>query len=913
MATSKAVLVGNVTPEGEQILKTYLKQFLPEAKIEPLKSVGIKGTIRNRASRPDVALVILDESLYAVCQGVSDDIDKVLNMPKVHKYLNDDDLTQFLISRFGRLDGSIESVEIDSTPKDTVVISDEDTVVLGGSSATESFDSDNSSEKEARISELKDKLAQSEMLVKNLTAQLADSQNASDIAPFIDKIKELERQIAEKDAELQQQDSKNYADSDKLAQADKVLAEQESLKAELKTLKENCSEFEFELKKAKEEKDQVQADYDSLMAEVEDLRKASDNLEEVTASLQEMTERCALLESSNSDANVLQAKIEEQNNVISEFDKVKEELNQKELDVQNLQVDLDAKTSKVEELTTKLNDFSSLIDEKDAEIQKKQEEYDNLLAEKKQSDEQIETLYAQITDLKGKLSGLTLTLEEKSNEIANLEKTQTETNDTLTRLQDELDNNGGKDAEISDLQNVLAESKKTVTDLQNTINELNNTIAENEGTIDAYKHLEEKLKAENEKSTEALTKALQDNEELSANVEENKTTITSLETQVSDLQQELEEAKNNNDGALADKESELEQLRTDKCKLENEVTSLRDSLVESKADSDTIKQLNDDLLEERRKNARISSELEVLRKGSELVGSSDNIVEINRLKKEINELKIELENKPQLDSGVSADEFEALRAKAADMEVDLAVKDEEINEYKNGVFGQLANAAGLKLAYNVKVFTPERLNSKCVVVASGSVESSLSLYKNLKRTCTTVNNKSYLIIDLVTDTSIDMAFGITNIQSPLKWLTGEQPYQNFVADTQFANVKVLSTGLAYLNDLALLNVDWVKRIEEVQGQYDVVIFNVGCLNNFVAKILFNSFANIMTGHIIVKGSPINLRTVILLLTGFIDTKVLKNIFVSCVNFDTTSARPLYQKLTQKCQAQILKDADLLRL
>ena len=697
-----------------------------------------------------------------------------------------------------------------------------------------------------------------------------------------------------------------------MEQADKVLQERNDLKAEIKKLKEDYTDVDFKRKKAVEEKDALQKDYDSLQSEVTDLRETRDKLEEVTASLAEMTERCAALESANSDAGVLQSKIDEQKEALSGLDNIKNDLSEKELQIQNLQVDLDAKTKKVEDLTKKLNDLSSLIDEKEEEVQKKQEEIDGLLEEKKASDEQIASLYEQITELKTNLSDLQIALDKKSNEVAELEKEKLDANDTLSKLQDEVDTLGGKDSEINELQSILAESKKTIKDMQNTINELNDTIASQEGKIAAYEKRDELLKADKDKSTQALTDALKENEELTTAVEEGKEKISELETQVGDLQKQIADLGDANNDALASKDTELENLQNANKKLENEVSKLRESLVETKGDSDTIDQLNNDLLEERRKNARISAELEVLRSGSEMLSDSDNLVEINKLKKEIDELKAELNNKESQGSDVSDEDLQALRQKCADLEMELVEKAELVNEYQNGIFGQLANVALPKVAYDIKVIVPEKLTSKCVVTASGSVESNLTLYQNLKRTCTTVNNKSYLIVDLVTDTSIDMAFGITNIQSPIRWLTGEQPYQSFIADTKFNNVKVLSTGLAYMNDLSLLSVDWVQRINELQNQFDVVIFNVGCLNNFVAKILFGSFTKIMLGHIVVKATPINLRTVILTLTGYNDKRSLGNVIVSCANFDTTASKPLYQKLVSKCQAQILKDADILR-
>lgn len=868
------VLVGMIPPEAEHILKSYLTHFLPDAEIEPLKSVGIKGTMKLKAVRADVIMVILDESLYSACVGTVDDI---LKLDKVHKYLNDDGLTQYLISRFGKLDGGVTS---NSTPTESTLSSgyqtiteDEQPMTVATSNVAEPIETNDKSD--AKIVELQDKLAQSEMLVKNLTAQLKDSQNESDMVQLIDRIKDLEQALSEKDAEIQQLGSGIAVSTEGSGQLD---ADTATLRAELKQLREDCADLTFQRNKAESEKTFLQSEIDRVMSETADLRASRDKLEEVTKSLAEMTEKCAALESANSDANVLQSKIDEQTAALSDLDTIKADLNQKELDIQNLQVDLDAKTKKVEDLTVKLNDLSSLIDEKDIELQKKNDEITALQTAKEESDKQIGALNDQISELQANLNKLTVSLEQKSNEIATLEQENT---DTMNKLEAD-----------TKLQDVLADSKKTVQELQNTVNDLNTQIAIQEGKLTAYENRNAQLMADKEKNAEILAQAIKEKEDLSL--------------QVSELTKKAAQAE----GSV--QSSDYTELQNTNKKLENEIAQLKANLVDSQSGSEAVTQLNNELLEERRKNARISAELEVYRNGGDILAESDNLVEVNKLKKEIEELKEELNNKNESSADISSAELEELKQKCADMEVELLDKDNILDEYQNGIFGQLANVAMPKVAYDIKAIVPEKLTSKCVVVASGSVESNLALYQNLKRTCTTENNKNYIIVDLVTDTSIDMAFGITNIQSPIKWLTGEQPYQAFLADTKFRNVKVLSTGLAYINDLSLLVVDWVSRITELQKQADVVIFNVGCLNNFVAKILFSSFTRIMQGHIVVKATPINLRTIILTLTGFTDKRSLSNVLVSCVNFDTGSSKALYQKLVSKCQSQILKDADILR-
>lgn len=910
------VLVGGISPEGEHILNSYLNKFLPDAKVEPLKSVGIKGTMINKASRPDVLLVIIDESLWLACESVAGDI---LKLDKVHKYTNDDNLTQYLISRFGKLDDtdtvtdSKSLVDDSSSSSYATVEDDHESMIIEEQNETNNEDYEN------KISELQDKLAQSEMLVKNLTLQLADSKSATDIQPFIDKIKLLEATIAEKEAELQKNDSETYVNLGKVAKAEKVLAEMETLKAELQNTKETCLDLQHQTQVLTEEKEEIQSNYDKLQVEVEELRSTRDNLETLTTSLAEMTDRCAELEAQNSDTTLLQKKLEEVAGAYDELSGVKETLSQKELELENLRVDLDNKTKKIEDLKVKVNDFSSLLDEKDALLQDKEIELDTISKEKETleetSKEESAQLYEQISSLKENIVELQEKIEKKSLEIADLEKDRNDNNDKFNSLQEELDKLSEKDNEIEELNASLRDCRNTIEKLQHTITELSTNMAAKEGEIEAYKHRESAFQASIENNTKTLSETLEENDSLNDKIKELETEKEKLEGNISTLQESIEQVKKDYEDKVEQKENEIDDIRVEKQKLENEITTLRASVVESKADSDTIQQLNSELLEERRKAARMSSELEVLRNGNNLLSSGDNLVEINKLKKELADTKqkLELAESKDTSSVISNEELVALKQKCADLEIEMVDKTNMLEEYQNGIFGKLANIALPKVAFDIKVDVPQHLTSNCVAIASGSFESNFTMYQNLKRTCSATPDKKYIIVDLVSDTSIDMMFGIKQVNSPIPWLQGSQQFYSFLADTKYPNVKVLSTGLAYINELSFLTVDWVSRITELQNQADMIIFNVGCLNDFVAKVLFTSFCKIMKGHIVVKATPINLRTVILTLTGFKDKIVLNNVLVSCANFDTTQSKQLYQKLVQKCQAQILKDADVLKL
>ena len=251
-------------------------------------------------------------------------------------------------------------------------------------------------------------------------------------------------------------------------------------------------------------------------------------------------------------------------------------------------------------------------------------------------------------------------------------------------------------------------------------------------------------------------------------------------------------------------------------------------------------------------------------------------------------------------------ELAELRHRNADLEINLASKSKETS----GIFAQMEKLTVPKVAYNLKIKDLDTLylNHKFICVASGSTESNSSVYHLLRRTCMKNAKTKFLILDLVTETSIDRDFGIKKIEFPKDWLSGESDCKKYVAKTTLDNTCVISTGFSYLNDLALLNCNLEDKLKELDMLGAVIIVNVGCLNNLVSKILFNTLSEIMQTYVIAKATPINLRTVILSLTGL---PVTKNVEVECVDYDEKASQALYHRLVQKYSAKILQSDEVL--
>ena len=741
------VYAGGISPKGEYLLKRYLDKFAPNATIEPLKNVGIKGKMRNYGNRPDVMLIIIEESLYQVCVGF---VDNVLQLPKVHKYTTDDALERFLIERLGVLDEEssapssiLESSRVNADETDSMVVP---------------FEHVKTADKE--MQKLRDQLDQSELLISNLTSQLEEAKSGEGVSLFVQRIKSLEADLEIRNSELASLKNENFSLEEKGNKISDLQISIDELQKEINEEKKKSSALKFEQNKLISGNEVLTEQLKSLQLELETELESNRSLKSELKVLKDGAEDSDILKEQIQSMSGLQDEVTELTSVLSD-----------------VQLALENKTVDVEFLESKLKEKEVSIDALRLEIDSQKELFE------------------------GKIEKYCLDISTLNEEIRN--------------LQDELDQ--------------LKEDSVSAKSFND-------------------------LRIEKEDLSESLQVAEQEKELLSQKYEE---TLESLLN--SDVKVE---------------------------KLTNEILSFQAELEEVRKGELLVKSLNEELLAERRKTTQLNSRLEKLE-----YAERELLVTTEKLK-----------NVEQRD--VSSDEILRLRKRNAELEVQSLEQLETITDFSNGVFGQLANIALPKVICEAYVSVPSQKLDNFYCIASGSTESSASVYSVLRRSCDQLN-KRVLIVDLVTDSMIDSSFGVSQIKSPIDWITGaDESINAYVAQTKLSNVRVVSTGFSYLNDLSLLNIDWESRLNSLQKGYnaDIILINVGCIVNVVSKVLFNSFRTCMNSHLIVKATPINLRTVILHLAGF---KNRDNLTISCVDFDKATSAQFYQKLATKYNSQIL--------
>ena len=956
------ILVGGISEEGNRLLNMYIDKFLPNTTIEPLRPAGIKGRIKNHAKRPEVILVIIEDALYQMCVGVADE---VLALPKVHRYVDDEGLKQFLISKFGKLDDSedmgIQNKAVEtSSPlpiSDTVI----DTPQVTSHVVSDDFDSSFTVHDDETEKTLRAELSTKDMIIENLTRQIEEMSSDSDDEDYVilrKRIFELESELESKKKEIEDSANKSYTDLGKVARAEQILNDVEELKRNLNKAKEDISalthdkeQLALKLEEAQKIADASKSDVDRLKSVEEDFLSISKKNEELSEKYQDCIKNLESIERAKSD---LDAKVLELNQTIAKLqldlaDKGVLEVRVTELTEKNNKAketiaELESKVSNYKELSIRESnlsvDLNTVKEEKKVledkiesvkgELQAKEEEYAQLLEKfnsssdsVKSKEDLISSLNSQISSLKEEITTKESDIESLQSKVFGLEKDLNNKNTLIASASKTIES---LRQNVTETSQGVSESEQKIVDLQNSLSDSNNKVSDLTFELEnAKKELisvkDKKRAIEDELNNlkDSISTSSSELDSLSDSVSQKDDEIVRLTSELDSCKKQLEESEN----TLSAKDSEILSLSGKIRKLESEIGILKTSSQETNDEElkEFIKrneELESQITDLKRSIAKLESEKSSLSdKLREASDTSEKDAEVANLRIEVTRLQNDLKVKAeQVKSGVDPKrvkeleiELEASREKSAKLECDLMEMDDQMKEINENIFVRLSDYSLPKITFPLSVAMPLEPYERMYTFASGSAESCVSTYQLIKKIVSENPETKYLVVDLVTDTYIDRELGVRGITSPAMWLQGSDAVDKYLASTKFDNVKVISTALAYFNDLFLLNVDWKKRLSEIENLADVIILNVGSLDNCIHNILYNSFSSITKSNIIIKATPINLRTAYLHLSGIAP---LKNTQIYCVNIEEQS-KQLYQKLASKFPTQILRDTDILNL
>lgn len=449
-------------------------------------------------------------------------------------------------------------------------------------------------------------------------------------------------------------------------------------------------------------------------------------------------------------------------------------------------------------------------------------------------------------------------------------------------------------AENKELESKNKELEAKVTDLEAEIIKLNEQAQGVNHELQAKIDFAESKNTELEETKQSLEEQLKIVQDLSNHIndltEENATlnsTIEEMNAKEEDLASQITSMYDKlaiSDTQLANKDKEYEVLQTT-CEEQRAANKVL------QAELDATKESLD---AEKSNRVSLEGELNVLRINSEKQVASEE---------KVSELTTKLRDTQQ--------EVQSLMSyKSRCTELEIQIAEQKAKNTPSGVFASLGKMQALRSVFTSQLFSNISLNTDTICVAAGSSESVTETY-NLIRTSCQATRKRCLILDLSLDSYIDREFGCKSILSPVDWLAGKAPYTNFLAKTSLPNAMIISLGLAYVNDVALLSIDWQSKLNEIKDFADKIIIYVGPLVNTVSKILFNSFSNSIQSHVVLKATPINIRTLLLTLTGL--TNLNNNMLnINCVNY-TTNSKVMYENLAAKYNSRILSSTEVIQL
>ena len=493
------------------------------------------------------------------------------------------------------------------------------------------------------------------------------------------------------------------------------------------------------------------------------------------------------------------------------------------------------KDNVIKNLEARIHELSDLYGSIDDEISKvSQEDYDRL------KDENIK-LNNELLDM----SSLKESIAEKEENIKNLEQCKVDLENRIRKMTKNYDE---VLSELNDLKVAYSKQAGVIQDKINKISEL------------------EKAKRDSSKFEKEIS-------ELQDSISEYKNTISTKDAEIGDLRVDIQSKERENTRYL----KELESLKGLKG-VNDELTSANATIESLKTELSSISSENDDLKKSDKEKDRVISQLsstneENLQKIDELGKSiselQDRVKDDDESLALLNKEKIELQNKVSLleKSGSGKDlEDSGVLQEIQDLRNQLV-------SVNNNPFTKIGSTALPNSSVGLKILNGSGKFKNVRFAFAGSAESRKGAYRCLlEEFRNSKNDNRYLIVDLVSETSVDYVFEIKNTVSGIEWFRKGGSVQPYVSSTALKNTKVLSAGLGYINDSYFLCIDWAKRLAELENSgYKVVLF-CGDISNLVGRVLHESFASYGDSIVYVLGNSVGCRTIVTNLRGLANAK-----------------------------------------
>lgn len=424
-----------------------------------------------------------------------------------------------------------------------------------------------------------------------------------------------------------------------------------------------------------------------------------------------------------------------------------------------------------------------------------------------------------------------------------------------------------KKEEISDLEARIEDLRKASSDLEKSKKSL----------LSDYRTVNNELTEL--KVTYSKQSAVLRNKESELSVLRKKiSTVEDLERQVSFFK---EEAKR-----LEDKTSSLSRenanLQVDLETKAREATRLASELKESGVTSAILEQIKKELQDTVAERDSLKKQLAMENSSKEGIQKEldEKIEEVTTLQGTISDLEGRLEKNDEDLTRLNAEkiklngELQVLKTSTnrdsniEEVSSELVSAKREIGELRSSVFYKISSFAMPRGSVPVFLTRKDATLRNIRFVFAGSTESRKGTYKCLLDEFRKLpQTEKILIVDVVSETSIDYVFEMNKVVTGIEWFRKGGGVQPYLSNTCLKNVRVLSPGLGYVNDSYFLTIDWESRLTELENSgYKVIIF-CGDISNVVGRVLHESFADLGDSYIYVHGNAIGSRTIVTNLRG----------------------------------------------
>lgn len=360
---------------------------------------------------------------------------------------------------------------------------------------------------------------------------------------------------------------------------------------------------------------------------------------------------------------------------------------------------------------------------------------------------------------------------------------------------------------------------------------------------------------------------LEENKSLKEAISEYKSSIASKESEIGNLKVDIQSRDRETVRLLRELES-LRDLESVNEKLQSSnatINSLKSELSSVSFDNDS---LNKKVKENERVVTQLSDSHEEI---------SGKLADVQRENEELNDrIKSDDEslfqlNKEKLD--LQSKLFIMEKSVDADSNTDVLIR--EVQDLQNkvavmssNIFTNIGLSALPTGTVSAKVFNKGIKFNNVRFAFAGSAESRKGSYRCLLDEFSLCESDDrYLIVDLVSETSIDYVFQVKKTIPGLEWFRKGGGIQQYVSTTGLKNTQVLSVGIGYINDSYFLSIDWDKRLLELENSgYKVVLF-CGDVSNLIGRVLHESFASHGESTIYIVGNAVGSRTLVTNLRG----------------------------------------------